>query len=285
MKAACIILTIIIFVAIMAVCVMVKFATDITVEDRKREYMPGNGGVYEVGRSIGVFSLSDNYTQPSEAAERFPYVAAITRNSSNTWSFACFGSVVLVKWIVTSAHCRKPGTHRILLLQNYIKNYTRTYPILFWRINEKYNASDPFGKNDIAVAKLNLETHPSVSKSSVVDIYEAKDIEASIWKTVSTMGRQVYLTNNFDKYDIKITEPHKCFESYGVYMDDSLICVDMSDYEDCFVHEFGPLYSGDKLVGILAVKPRDCDLKLLIFTNVSYHADWILRITHTPLYG
>ncbi|XP_013143044.1 PREDICTED: trypsin delta/gamma-like [Papilio polytes] len=284
MKAACIILTIIIFVAIMAVCVMVKFATDITVEDRKREYMPGNGGVYEVAKSIGVFALNDNYTLP--IAERFPYVAAITRNSSDTWSFACFGSVILVKWVVTSAHCRKPGaTHRILLLQDYIKNYTHTYPILFWRINEKYNASDPSGKNDIAVAKLNLDSYPAIAKSSTIDSNEAKEIEANVWKTVSTMSKQVYLTNNFDKFEVKIAKRHKCFESYGVKIDDSLICVDMSDYEDCFIHEFGPLYAGDKLVGILAMKPKDCDLKLLVFTNVSYHAKWILRITHTPLYG
>ncbi|CAG4949267.1 unnamed protein product [Parnassius apollo] len=271
----------------MAVCVMVKFATDITVEDRKREYMPGNGGVYEVARSIGVFALSDNLTLP--IADRFPYVAAIARNSSNSWSFACFGSVILIKWIVTSAHCRKPGaTHRVLLLHNYVNNFTHTYPILFWRINEKYNGSNPSPKNDIAIAKLNLNAHfpySKSSKSSVIDTNEVKELVATIWKTVSSMGREVYLTNNFDKFDVKITNPQKCFESYGVKMDDSLICVDLSDYEDCFIHEFGPIYSGDKLVGILAMKPRDCDLKLAIFTNVSYYASWILKITHTPLYG
>lgn len=284
MKAACIILTIIIFVAIMAVCVMVKFATDITVEDRKREYMPGNGGIYEVAKSIGVFALSENNTLP--VAERFPYVAAVARNSSDSWSFACFGSVILVKWVVTSAHCRRPGaTHRILLLHSYIKNYTHTYPILFWRINDKYNASKPTALNDIAVAKLNLDAYPSVPKSSLIDTSAVKEVVATIWKTVSTMGRQVYLTNNFDKFYVKIALPHRCLESYGVSMDASLICVDLSDYDDCFIHEFGPIYTGDKLVGILALKPRDCDLKLAIFTNVSYYADWILRITHTPMYG
>ena len=39
-------------------------------------------------------------------AQRFPYVVAVTRNSSRVWRFACFASVVLMKWIVISAHCR-----------------------------------------------------------------------------------------------------------------------------------------------------------------------------------
>lgn len=109
MKAACIVLTVLIFIAIMAVCVMVKFATDITVEERKREHMPGGavgggGGVYHYTKSMGVITLNDNSSLP--IAERFPYVAAITRNSSALWSFACFASVVLIKWVITSAHCR-----------------------------------------------------------------------------------------------------------------------------------------------------------------------------------
>lgn len=104
MKAACIVLTVLIFIAIMAVCVMVKFATDITVEERKREYSMPGGTVYQFTKAMGVISLHDNASMP--IAERFPYVAAVTRNSSTFWSFACFASVILIKWVVTSAHCR-----------------------------------------------------------------------------------------------------------------------------------------------------------------------------------
>lgn len=104
MKAACLILSVTIFLAIMAVCVMVKFATDITVEERKREFGALGGGVYHYAKAMGVISLSENTSLP--IAERFPYVAAVARNSSTLWSFACFASVVLIKWVVTSAHCR-----------------------------------------------------------------------------------------------------------------------------------------------------------------------------------
>ncbi|XP_072937747.1 trypsin beta-like [Epargyreus clarus] len=283
MKAACIILSLIIFVAIMAICVMVKFATDITVEERKREFQL-SGEVYQVTKSIAVIALNDNLTQPM--ANRFPYVVAIARNSSKSWSFACFGTVILVKWIVTSAHCRRQGSsHRVLLLYDFARNVTRTYPVLFWRIHEKFNNSNPTPKYDIAVAKLNVDSYPFSLKSATFDERPATDIEASIWKTVATMDRKVFLTNDFANFSMIIAPNDKCFENYGVHMDSSLICVDLSEHEDCFVHEFGPIFSGDKIVGILAVKPRECDIKLAIFTNISYYANWILKLTQTSYYG
>ncbi|KAM3956225.1 trypsin beta [Aphomia sociella] len=283
MKAACVILTVVIFVAIMAVCVMVKFATDINVEEKKRDDLHG-GGVYNLAKSMGIISLNNNNSM--SIAERFPYVAAVTRNSSASWTFACFASVLLVKWIVTSAHCRKQGaTHRVLLYHDFVINYTHTYPILIWKLHDKFNSSNPTPKYDIAVAKLNVDISPFSMKSSVLNEKPAKDVEASIWKSVSTMDKKMYLTNDFEKYEVSVVSNGKCFESYGVELDESLICVDMSDYEDCFVHEFGPIFAGDKVVGVLAVKPRDCDVKLAIFTNVSYYANWILRSTHTTYYG
>ncbi|PZC84875.1 trypsin epsilon [Helicoverpa armigera] len=283
MKAACLILTLLIFLAIMAVCVMVKFATDITVEERKREYTQG-GTVYQYTRAMGVISLNENSSM--QISERFPYVAAVTRNTSKFWSFACFASIVLIKWVVTSAHCRRQSaTHRVLLFHDFARNYTHTYPILFWRLHEKFNSSNPTPRYDIAVAKLNVDYYPFTMKPSVFDDKEATELEASIWKTVSTMDKKLYLTNDFDKYEVRIADAAKCFEGYGVELDQSMICIDVSDYDDCFIHEFGPLYSGDKVVGILAVKPRDCDMKLAIFTNVSYYTNWILKSTHTTYYG
>ncbi|XP_045782721.1 kallikrein-11-like [Maniola jurtina] len=281
MKAACIILTIIILVAIMAVCVMVKFATDITVEERKRDLMPG-AGVYQVAKSIAVLALSDNYSLP--IAERFPYVAAIARNSSNSWSFSCFASVILVKWVVTSAHCRrKDATHRVLLLNDFARNISRTLPILYWRIHEKFNINNTVPLHDIAVAKFSMDDNignPLTIKPSTFDDKRVEQLEVSIWKTVSTMDRKIYLINDFDKFDVKIASPSNCYESYGIQVNVSMICIDLSDYEDCFVHEFGPLYNKDKVVGILTAKPKDCEMKFAVFTNVSYYAAWILKSTH-----
>lgn len=122
-------------------------------------------------------------------------------------------------------------------------------------------------------------------KSAVFDDRRVLDIEASIWKTVQTMDRKLYLTNDFEKYEMKIANSGACFETYGVEVDDSLICVDLSEHEVCFVQEFGPLYLMDKIIGVLAVSPRDCDVKTAIFTNVSFYSNWILKSTHTTYYG
>lgn len=278
-RISCLILSTLIFVAVLTVCIMVKFATEISVDDKLRDDLPE---VFRF-RNMGLIRISENSSLV--AAERFPYVAAITRNSSTSWEFACFASVILIKWIITSAHCRRAGSvHRVLLYSDFVKNYTNTYPILFWRLHEKYDDTVPSPNYDIAVAQLSLiQDRDFTLKYANINEFNTKDVVASVWKTVSAMDKRLYLTNDFEKFPVKIAPSSRCFESYGVYLDTSLFCVDMSDYEDCFIHEFGPLYSEDTVVGVIALKPRDCETKLAIFTNVSHYGTWILKSTHTIL--
>lgn len=266
-------------VAVLTVCIMVKFATEISVDDKLRDDLPG---VFRF-KNMGFIRFSENSSLV--IAERFPYVAAITRNSSSNWEFACFASVILIKWIVTAAHCRSPGSiHRVLLYSDFVKNYTNTYPITFWRLHEKYDASVPSANYDIAVAKLNgIQDSAFVLKSASISDFNSTDVVASVWKTVSAMDKKLYLTNDFEKFPVKIAPSSRCFESYGIYLDMSMFCVDVSDYEDCFIFEFGPLFFEDTVVGVISVKPTDCDMKLAIFTNVSYYKSWILESTQAFL--
>lgn len=146
--------------------------------------------------------------------------------------------------------------------------------------------SDPKPKYDIAVAKIDVDNYRISMKPSIFDDKISLNfLDVSIWKTVSTMDKKMYLTNVFEHFKGKIEPGLRCFESYGLEIDDSMICVDFSRYEDCFSHEFGPVFNGDKIVGVLAVKPRDCDVRLAIFTNVSYFSQWILKSTQMTYYG
>ncbi|XP_023935314.2 uncharacterized protein LOC112043883 [Bicyclus anynana] len=275
MKVACVILTLIISVAIMAVCVMVKFATDIRVEERARELQPAVG---RLASGIAVVALNENSTV--RAAQRFPYIAAIASNSTKSFSFACFASVILYKWVVTSAHCRRRGAlHRVLLFSDFAKNLTRTFPILFWRIHHEFDINSTIPFYDIAIAKFNVDDTRFTIKPSTFDNKSVEDCEASVWKTVSAMDRKIYLVNDFDTYSVKIAAASRCYETYGIQVDESMICVDLSDHDDCFTHEFGPIYSEDKVVGVLAAKPKDCEVKYAIFTNVSFYATWIIKLT------
>lgn len=188
--------------------------------------------------------------------------------------------------MVTSAHCRKPGaTHRVLLYHDSSRNFSHAYPILFWKLHDKFNISNPTAKYDIAVAKINVVGYPFAMKPAVFDEKEKTEVQASIWKTVLTMDKKMYLTNDFEVFDVKIAKRGKCFETYGVEIDSSLICIDLSEHDVCFMHEFGPIFSSDKVAGVLAVKPHDCDIKMAVFTNVSYYSNWILKSTHTTYYG
>lgn len=279
MHPTCLVLPALILVSIMLVCIMVKFAV-VDKPDPGEPLMHDHGSL-RFAKNMGLIRLSEKSSL--NVSERFPYVAAITRNSSRTWEFACFASVILVKWVVTSAHCRRTGsTHRVFIYNDFARNVSTSYPIMLWRLHELYNSTIPSPKYDIAVAKLNLvNVLPFSLKSANMDEYEVTAGDVSVWKTVSTMDKKLYLTNDFEKFPVFIAPVTKCYESYGIYLDESMFCVDMSEYDSCFINEFGPIYTGDKIVGIIAVKPRDCDMKLAIFTNVSYYTNWILRTTHT----
>lgn len=280
MRISCVVLSTLIVIAVLTLCVMVKYATEISVDDKLRDDLPG---VFRF-KNMGLIRTNENSS--IAVADRFPYVAAITRNSSTNWEFACFASVILFKWIVTSAHCRHAGSvHRVLLYSGFVKNYTNTYPIMFWRLHEKYDASVPSPNYDIAVAKLNViqDRFFALKSACINEFINITDVVASVWKTVSAMDRRLYLTNDFEKFPVKIAPSLRCFERYGIHLDTSMFCVDLSDYEDCFVHEFGPIYSDDTVVGVIAVNPKDCDTKLAIFTNVSHYVTWILKSTHVTL--
>lgn len=195
-----------------------------------------------------------------------------------------------MNWVVTSAHCRQDNAiHRVLMYYDYSRNYSHTYTILFWRIHEKYDIKKPTVKYDIAVVKMNMDIHPDLqhihTKPAIFNYKEVSDIEASIWKTVLTMDKQLYLTNDFDMYHFKIETTGKCFEYYGVEIQEDLICVDLTGHDVCFVNEFGPIFYMDKVVGVLAVKPRDCDTRLAVFTNISFYTGWISKSTHSTPYG
>lgn len=136
-------------------------------------------------------------------------------------------------------------------------------------------------KYDIAVARLGIEFYPLTIKPSYFDGKAVKNMEMSVWKTVSTMDQKIFLTNEFGKYSVSIAPKNKCARFYGVKLDDTTICVDLSRYDDCFVHEFGPIYSGDKIAGVLALKPGGCHVKFAVFTNVSYFANWIRKTVHS----
>ncbi|CAG9091878.1 unnamed protein product [Plutella xylostella] len=277
MKPSCIIITLMVILTMIVIVVMVKFATEISVEERRRDSVELSGDVRKIHKTMGLVAVKDDAAL-IKMAERFPYLAAFTRNSSTSWHFACFGALVVSSWVVTAARCRRLGaTHRALLLPELTApgNRTRTHPVLYWKLHDDYNATRPELYN-IAVVKLYI--NQATRKSAVVQETKVNDlVQASIWKTLTTMTHEEYLTNDVDKYMCKLTDRSRCSDVSGVDLDDGVICVDMSGHEDCFVHEFGPIFFGNRIVGVLAVKPVSCAAKLAIFTNVSHYSHWILK--------
>lgn len=280
MKPACLMLTLVIIVAIICVCIMVKFATEITVEERKRGLFNGED-VYRLTRSMGIVTLKEEQLY----INRYPYVAAVMRNSSNSWVFSCFGAVYESKWLITTAHCRINASYRVIFYSDIARNLTRTFPIQFWRIHDHYEVKNNNFLNDIAIAKLNTEMYNYSERNIILDCQISNDIEASIWKTVFTMDKIVYLTNEMANYRPKISDKRLCSELFGIEIDDSIICVDMSEYVDCFINEFGPIFIGDRLLGVLSVKPKECNNKYAVFTNVSFFTNWLRKSSQTNFYG
>ncbi|XP_041988045.1 trypsin-like [Aricia agestis] len=271
MKAAVISLVIIVCVAILAVSVMIKFASNLSEEERQRVHGLES---YRIGQNI-LAKIDANLN--TKIANRFPYVAAIVRNGSNSWNSVCFGSVILDKWLVTSAHCKKASTgfvrHKVLLLYDFTNNSSRLYDVVFWKAHERFNGSLLY---DISVAAFDMRTTLKLKTSNVVEM-QVPEVDACIWKTVSSMNRRMYLLNDIERYTLSVAPPERCGEFYNITINESQICVDLSSYEDCFIFEFGPVFWGNNLVGVLAQQPKDCEGKLAIFTNVSYFSPWITQ--------
>ncbi|XP_063391427.1 kallikrein-8-like [Cydia fagiglandana] len=219
-------------------------------------------------------------SRSSTASQRYPYLTAIITlnitNKSEGWVFSCFGSLIATGWIVTAAHCNQPKHNdRTLLYRDYIQNRTNTHPILKWKVHPEYTATSTVPWHDIALGQVNKDMDipaPVFFTSGV------PKIQASVWKTIVTMDRRTYLTTDMDLYDVELVDPSICYELYGFTLDDTLLCVNMTHETDCFVTEFGPIFTPrDRVLGVLRLAPNDCDNKVAIFTNVTSYFEWISK--------
>ncbi|XP_063544320.1 chymotrypsin-like protease CTRL-1 [Cydia strobilella] len=216
------------------------------------------------------------------SSHRYPYLAAIIAqsgtNDTEGWIFTCFGSVITMRWIVTTAHCKIPDhTHRALLHRDYIYNHTNTRLILRWKVHPGFISNSTVPWHDIALVKVDkdMETAAPVFFTNGV-----QQVQASVWKTIITMDRRTYLTNAMEIYDVELVNPIFCYERYGFTLDDTLICVNMTHDADCFITEFGPIFTPtERVLGVLRLMPNDCDNKLAIFTNVTSYFEWISKET------
>ncbi|XP_061726900.1 serine protease 3-like isoform X2 [Cydia pomonella] len=213
---------------------------------------------------------------------KYPYLAAIIARSVTDepagWIFTCFGSVIATKWIVTAAHCKiQNHIHRTLLYRDYVHNHTNTHLILRWKVHPGYISNSTVPWHDIALAKVNEDLETAVP---VFFTNGAQQVQASVWKTIITMERRTYLTNDMEIYDVRIINPIFCYERYGFTLDDTFICVNMTRDADCFITEFGPIFTAtERVLGILRLMPNDCENKVAIFTNVTSYFEWISKET------
>ncbi|XP_063370663.1 uncharacterized protein LOC134658986 [Cydia amplana] len=131
--------------------------------------------------------------------------------------------------------------------------------------------------HDIALAEVDKDMETA---APVFFTHGVQQVQASVWKTVITMDRRTYLTNNMEIYDVELVDPILCFERYGFTLDDTLICVNMTHNADCFITEFGPIFTPtERVLGVLRLMPNDCDNNLAIFTNVTSYFEWISKET------
>ncbi|XP_063631577.1 kallikrein-8-like isoform X2 [Cydia splendana] len=181
-------------------------------------------------------------------------------------------------WIVTAAHCNQPNTRhtdRTLFYRDYIQNRTNTIPILKWKVHPGFISKSTVTWHDIALAQVDKEMNipaPVFFTSGV------QKVQASVWKTIVTMDRRTYLTTDMDLYDVELVDPTNCYELYGFTLDDTLLCVNVTHETDCFVTEFGPIFTPrERVLGVLRLAPNDCNNKLAIFTNVTSYFEWISK--------
>lgn len=100
-----VVIAVVVFIYVAAIVTCVNYVWALSNRNDTNQTFWAERKYSEKARHVLVLSESSKKHDLGLAA-RFPYVVAVTRNATNLWGFGCFASLILSKWIVTSAHCR-----------------------------------------------------------------------------------------------------------------------------------------------------------------------------------
>ncbi|XP_029650959.1 vitamin K-dependent protein C [Octopus sinensis] len=222
--------------------------------------------------------------KPAKACQ-FPSIVHLLFDT-NDGSFACGGTLLSNRHILTASHCFAKGTHTI---RARIGDIDVEHPSVLtinaesWAMHPRF--TDTPMRNDVAIIRLESPvTFSNCIKSSPLPpsnkVYDGKKCIAAGWGALGE-GKHGPATLHHVAMPVINHEQCKKTMSYADLQKQHLCAGDFKDGgpSTCMGDSGGPLYCPDRgtmVVAGITSFGYGCEFHAAIFTDVSYYRQWIL---------
>ncbi|KAI9559659.1 hypothetical protein GHT06_013664 [Daphnia sinensis] len=230
------------------------------------------------------------------APHEFPWQVFLILRKNNDESFACGGSLISERWILTAAHCLMDinlihitlGAHDV---EDENEVYQERYTSREYVIHPDWDSETLHA--DIALVRLPINIsfskyiHPVCldSPSDPVVNYVKDTVVLTGWGLTSDESDGI--SSVLRKTIVTVITNEKCLEQYDTVITDEMICTNGEDHQgSCFGDSGGPMNFRQadgtwKQIGIVSFgSNQGCESGYANgFTRVSSFASWIQNIT------